>query len=346
MINVDNELFIREELNGITVYNINHDSYNFYKNIKLSSLINKNKEEVIKYLNDNSNLISLDIDFSYPFRLNWLIEKRCNLNCIYCYANDKMDYKIKKLNINKTLNAIKNLHVLNIGLTGGEPTLSPYLEEIITTLTGKCAIVIDTNGVLPVFEKMIDKIKKANVLVRMSLDSIDENINKNVRPSKIKNENTFEMINHNIDYLINNNINLLIHTVVTTYNKDLLDDIGDYLVSKNVKKWHIYSVNYCDKCKDVHDAIKVDKDELEKIYKRLKKKYQEIEITLESKASDYSKCSIGLIDQEGRFFLDTVYDGIKYVGIDPTNPTPEEYRKSLNISGHIKEYLKLDSGDN
>ncbi len=342
MKNFDNQLFIREEKNGITVYDINDDKYTFYEGISYDSIKNKTKEELLTFLNDNQNLISRNIDFSYPFRLNWLIENKCNLDCIYCYASDKFDIEKSNENIYKTIEAINNLHVLNIGLTGGEPTLNPYLEKIIEKLSSKCAIVIDTNATTDVFSKISNTLKKANVLVRISIDSVDEEINKKVRPSKIKSISTFEKIDKNIDILIKQNIYPLIHTVITSLNKDYLDDLAKYLIKKKIKVWHLYSVNYCDKCKEYYDDIKVDKQEMENIYQRLKVQYSDkIKITLESKSNNFSQCAIGMIDSKGRFFLDTVYNGIKYIGKDSFSPTKDEYAKELNIEGHCIEYLSL-----
>lgn len=48
-----------------------------------------------------------------------------------------------------------------------------------------------------------------------------------------------------------------------------------------------------------------------------------------------------MIYSVGNFFLDTIYNGIKYVGTDPKSPTLEEYMKELNCVGHAKEYLYL-----
>lgn len=48
-----------------------------------------------------------------------------------------------------------------------------------------------------------------------------------------------------------------------------------------------------------------------------------------------------MIDSVGNFFLDTIYNGIKYVGTDPKSPTLEEYMEELNCVGHAKEYLYL-----
>lgn len=342
MKNFDNQLFIREEKNGITVYDINEDKYTFYEGIKYDRIKNKSKEELISLLNNNQNLISRNIDYSYPFRLNWLVENKCNLDCIYCYASDKIDIKNNNENIYRTVEAINNLHVLNIGLTGGEPTLNPYLERIIELFSSKCAIVLDTNATTDVFLKISNTLKKANVLVRISIDSVNEEINKKIRPSKNKKINSFEMIDKNIDVLINNDIYPLIHTVITNLNKDYLDDIAKYLIKKKIKIWHLYSVNYSDKCKDIYNTIKVDKQEMKEIYQRLKTLYSDkIKITLESKSNDFSQCAIGLIDAKGRFFLDTVYNGIKYIGKDIFSPTRDEYAKELNIEGHCIEYLSL-----
>ena len=95
MYNIDKELFIREELNGITVYDIVKNIYKFYEGVELKEYFSKNekleKNKFNKFLEENKNAISSNIKVQYPFRINWLVSDVCNLDCIYCCANNKMN---------------------------------------------------------------------------------------------------------------------------------------------------------------------------------------------------------------------------------------------------------------
>ena len=44
MYNIDKELFIREELNGITVYDIVKNIYKFYEGVELKEYFSKNEK--------------------------------------------------------------------------------------------------------------------------------------------------------------------------------------------------------------------------------------------------------------------------------------------------------------
>jgi len=103
--NIDNKLYIREEKNGITVYEKDSNLYKFYKGLNINKI--QNIKEYIKvndYLEKNNSKISTEIDFYSPFRINWLIEERCNLDCIYCFAYDKMENNETRDNILETAN--------------------------------------------------------------------------------------------------------------------------------------------------------------------------------------------------------------------------------------------------
>ncbi len=74
----------------------------------------------------------------------------CNLNCEYCdtkWANDPFvaynEYTVETL-----YNMIKESGVYNITLTGGEPLIQPYIEELLEVLQRDkvLRIEIETNG--------------------------------------------------------------------------------------------------------------------------------------------------------------------------------------------------------
>lgn len=341
MIEIENKLYIRPEKNGITVYEKDTNLYKFYENLEIKKIEKLNTlKEIQEYLDTKSNLVSTNIDYSKPFRINWLIEERCNLDCIYCFADDKMENNETRENILETANHILDLGVMNVGLSGGEPTISPYLKDVIETFKGKCSINIDTNGTINQLGDMAKLLKEANVLVRITIDSVNPKILSKVRPCKNKNLKQLEIIKDNIKKLQKENVPVMIHTVVTQINKDYLFDIAKELVDLGVKRWHMYGVNYAEKCKDFYEDIKLTNSELNEVYLAVKKEFgDKINMSVYFDEGNYSANSVLLVNSEGKFYLDSIKNGIHYIGENPKLPTLEEINNDLDTKLHCKGYL-------
>lgn len=105
------------------------------------------------------------------------ITMRCNLNCEGCYKADPRHVG-KELSIDGWKKVIDNLARCGIkllNLIGGEPTIVPKIEELISYINSKPGIdyIISTNGVIaqPILEKLL-KAGLKNVIV--SVDGIFE----------------------------------------------------------------------------------------------------------------------------------------------------------------------------
>lgn len=89
-----------------------------------------------------------------PLQLTWDITNVCPAKCIHCYnASNPKEERTSKVFIEKGLENILEIKPLYIGIGGGEPLTSPYLDYIINTLydvMGKHMpkTVIGTNGLL------------------------------------------------------------------------------------------------------------------------------------------------------------------------------------------------------
>lgn len=341
MLEIENKIYIRPEINGITVYEKDTNLYKFYENVNFEEIEDiKGLAKVEEFLEKNKNHINTNIKFSHPFRINWLIEERCNLDCIYCFADDKMENNETRENILETANHILDLGFMNVGLSGGEPTINPYLKDVIDTFKGKCSINIDTNGTLEQLGDMAKLLKEANVLVRITIDSVNSEILEKVRPSKNKKMNQLELIKKNIKKLQKENVPIMIHTVITQINKNYLKDIAEVLVDLGVNRWHIYGVNYSEKCKKFYDKIKLTNEELNSIYLDIKKQYgDKINMSVYFDEGNYSANSVLLINSEGKFYLDSITNGIHYIGNNSKLPTLDEINKELNTELHCKGYL-------
>ena len=345
MINYKNKLIIRKEKNGIVVYEKETNLYKFYEGIDFSKIdVNKDVET---FLLNNKNKINRNIDYQYPIRINWLIEEKCNLDCIYCFAHDKMNNKATDKKTQNTTNVIKRLNVLNVGLSGGEPTLNPYLPNIISELSKFCSVNLDTNGITPNLPKIAEPLKNGNVLVRLTIDSVDNDILMKLRPNKHKTYFDYmSILEKNIKILRKNNIKMMVHSVVTQINKNNLVEIGYKLIELGITRWHLYGVNYSEKCKDFYDKIKVTNEQLKECEAQLNKLFSDkINISFYFDEGNYSANSVIMVNCKGEFFLDTIFNGYKYIGKDPTNPSLDEINKNLDIKLHCYGYLWEDNSE-
>jgi MoaA/NifB/PqqE/SkfB family radical SAM enzyme len=128
------------------------------------------KEEISECLK-NSHMLNPSIDLS----------NKCNLNCPYCYVEDKDSLRKTRhndeLNFNQIINVIDELHscgARTINIVGaGEPTIDTDFEEIIEHInTKKIKIVLFTNGIRLFNETTLVKfLQKNNVSVVIKYNS-------------------------------------------------------------------------------------------------------------------------------------------------------------------------------
>jgi len=107
------------------------------------------------------------------FMISWEVTSKCNLRCIYCYRNYNEFHEkendptlIKK--ILKEISSIPSIKIISI--TGGEPTLSPFLKDIVKTLYNfNKYIGITTNGNIKEREKLASFLKKYKKMLRVQV---------------------------------------------------------------------------------------------------------------------------------------------------------------------------------
>ncbi len=159
----------------------------------------------------------------------------CNFHCIYCKTNNTTIYNknIQKPEffINIINKIIKILPIKKIHLTGGEPTLYPYLGEVIEGLKKLSIpeISITTNGTLLL--KKLNELKKAGLdSINLSLDAIDNAILKKMGTLK-----NFEFYDNLISEILRNNIPLKINTTILKgYNENQIIPLLNYCGEKEI----------------------------------------------------------------------------------------------------------------
>ena len=346
--NFDNKIFLREEKNGLTMYNSLTHSFHFYKDLTISILNNSSgntfsEDKLNLFLSEYESQKNYDIEFTRPFALCWFIENNCNLDCVYCFADDKMNLKYDKSKYMDTINSIIEIEPLVISLTGGEPTLSPFLNKILHAINGKARIVLDTNGSTNNWDALIPILYESNTLVRISIDSFSNQTLSLVRPMRNNNIEQIELIKKSIKKLLNENISLSVHTVVSQYNINEIESIANYLLDIGITRWHWFGVNYSEKCKIIYDKIKVNDDILCEKYLYLKDKLiNKIQLTYTPILYHLGAKERLQVNASGDFFVDSIINGINFIGENPKKPTIGEICKELNVERHIDHYLKLN----
>lgn len=99
------------------------------------------------------------------------VKKKCNASCSFCYMKDKKDNVFPEyLSIEKLQNTLSTndlSRITSIELTGGgEPTLHPKIQEIISLLKNKipkAKIKMYTNGIKPIHITGINELNISRV---------------------------------------------------------------------------------------------------------------------------------------------------------------------------------------
>ena len=155
----------------------------------------------------------------YPYNLNFVhlsMTNKCNLQCIYCYAEERSNSK-RKLQFKDYLNIIDSINDISknveIVLTGGEPLLENYTLQLADYGKRKGnPIQLLTNGIL-INETNAKRIAELCDLTKVSIDGSVPEIHDFHRG-----KGSFSKALEAVDILVKNNAKLQISMTVTRKN--------------------------------------------------------------------------------------------------------------------------------
>ena len=146
------------------------------------------------------------------------ITKKCDFNCPYCNIRNSMKKDMPFERVIKSLEIIKKLGANNLVLLGGEPTLYPYINEVVdyaeNNLDIRCSLTTNAYNNTEDILKLIDN---GLSQIGVSVDCLD--FRKSISPLKCKcGLELIEVLNQKskingkkfdiIDYVVINNSNL------------------------------------------------------------------------------------------------------------------------------------------
>ncbi|MDI3548334.1 MAG: hypothetical protein PWR10_1986 [Halanaerobiales bacterium] len=206
------------------------------------------KEGLVMNFFINSGLLGIPYQFKMAEKLGvdvpWTIlidpTSACNLNCTGCWAgkynkSDTLDFET----IDRIITEAKELGIYFIVLSGGEPTVYPYLFDIFEKHSD-VGFMMYTNGTL-IDEEMADKmVEVGNITPAISIEGFKE------ATDKRRGEGVFDKIMKAMDLLREKGVVFGASVTVTRDNAEELfgtDDFIDMLVEKGaIYAWSFHYV--------------------------------------------------------------------------------------------------------
>ena len=98
------------------------------------------------------------------------ITNACPQRCEYCYNRNRKGQPMERETVLRTVRELREMGVVWLGLTGGEPLLSPDIVRIIESVAEDCAVKLFTTGCGLTREKALELQQAGLFSVSVSLD--------------------------------------------------------------------------------------------------------------------------------------------------------------------------------
>lgn len=224
----------------------------------------------------------------------------CDFNCKYCFAHfQNISKSLSKIECFEIIRILREYRAVKINFVGGEPTLCPFLGELIVyskKLGLITSIVSNGTGITP---KFLDKYGKAIDWIGLSLDSGIENIQKILGRG---NGNYVKNTIKKCEMVKNAGINLKINSVITRLN--YTEDISDTIMKLRPDRWKVFQVL---EIKGQNSSSIKDLLITQKEFEQFIKRHEHLNPIVEN--NDAMIESYTMIDPIGRFYQNT---GKKY----------------------------------
>ena len=145
------------------------------------------------------------------------ISRKCNLNCKYCYATDRVESKFPPMSMSDYIRVVNEIldisNSVKFNLTGGEPLLNKDCLKIAQYIKSKGNYVdLLTNAVL-INEQMADQIKDVFDRVTISMDGSTKALHESFRG-----HNTYDITSRNIEMLLSKGVDTCLSMTVNRLN--------------------------------------------------------------------------------------------------------------------------------
>jgi MoaA/NifB/PqqE/SkfB family radical SAM enzyme len=176
-----------------------------------------------------------------PYHVQWLITRKCNYRCEGCNVWREQDPReLSTEEVKRGLDVLRELGVIEVVLSGGNPLLRNDIGEIIEYSSKSFITTVYDNGSMAL--KKIDDLRNAD-FVAISLDSLDPKKNDHIRGVEGAWRNSIEAINK----LHEEGISVSVSPTISQFNLNEILNFTNYFLNKNIPVWYcLYSYDLGD----------------------------------------------------------------------------------------------------
>lgn len=219
---------VRKEDWGYVLYDKTHDKIWRFSKEEYSKLdLQTDISSCVRDSFYGTQLISPEADLKAPLSVSWMTTNGCNSKCLHCRADSGKAYE-GELSLTESLHmleAIKELGVLRVVISGGEPLVRKNIVEILNkTAELDLNVVLSTNGFA------LKKLFAANVYPNFIEVSLDH-------PNVAKNDvfrglpGGTAIVLENLRELKRRGIKFRIMTTLSRFNYDEMENLSELVYS-------------------------------------------------------------------------------------------------------------------
>jgi MoaA/NifB/PqqE/SkfB family radical SAM enzyme len=180
--------------------------------------------------------------FEKTRNLSWVVlevTEQCNLNCKWCFANSGVGEHMPLEQAKKIVDKLVNNNVQQLTVSGGEPTVYPWLHELVAYAHGKGMVVhLNSNG-FALTRELASSLKEAGLSqVQINIDSMNPSKHDEVRGRKNSWSHAIEALRNSVDV----GLTAVSQTVLTKDNEDEIINIFKLARSLGVQRCRVWDM--------------------------------------------------------------------------------------------------------
>ena len=186
-----------------------------------------------------------------PHHAQWLITRKCNYRCRGCNVWKEQDKReLSTEEIKQGLDILKDIGIVEIVLSGGDPLLREDAPEIIEYASNLFITTVYDNGSM--VAKRIEALRNVD-FVAISIDSLDEAKNDYIKAVP----GAWKKAMQAVETLYRKGISVSVTPTISQQNLYEIVDITNYFTKKGIPVWYcLYSF---DQTGDVNQLFRIGK---------------------------------------------------------------------------------------
>ena len=173
-----------------------------------------------------------------PHHAQWLTRK-CNYRCVGCNVWKEQDKnELSAAQVIKGLDVLKDLGIVELVISGGDPLLREGIDEIIEHASKLFVTTVYDNGSMAA--KKVDVLRKVD-FAAISIDSLDEAKNDSIKSVKGAWKNAM----NSVEVLQKEGVNVAVTPTISQKNLYEIVDITKYFTGRGIPVWYcLYSYDF------------------------------------------------------------------------------------------------------